>query len=249
MQKSMLKAVGITILLALLTVAAIDLAYVDDGMSRTLLKVGGLVKAVLGILGVAVTGYWAGKDYDSHTGWERTHYGAWMFYNRKPFRRDGPTYSVEGPTRRIHWEESFIGRMKTIIEYIDPPDGSAPKWTPDMGVDGLPEPFRGFFEKHPDRCDAMLENMGQVLQQMVDWEKYKTRFAIADAWSSAMASSFADPFGKILPVRAYPPEPAGTPEDWDFRGIRVEGPLPFKSPRHVKENQRQVTTSWVSVSR
>ena len=244
MERSLRKAVGIALLSGLLIVGLGDVASADDGVSRTILKIGSLVGAVLGILGMAVAGYLAGRDYDSHTGWERYTHGAGMFYNRKPFRRERPTYSVDGPTRRINWEESFIGRMTTMISYMDPPDGSAPKWSPDMGVEGVPEPFRGYFTKHPERYDAMLENMGLVLQQMGNWEKFKTRFAIADAWSSSMASSFEDPSGKPHRDRLYPPDPVGPPEEWDFRGIRREEPLSFKSPKHASELIKKVTHTF-----
>ncbi|GAG53504.1 unnamed protein product, partial [marine sediment metagenome] len=59
---------------------------------------------------------------DSYTGWERYTHGAGMFFNRKPFRKDSPTYGLVEETRRLRWEESLIGRMSTMRLLMNPPD-------------------------------------------------------------------------------------------------------------------------------
>ena len=46
-------------------------AFADDGNYRPLIKYGGLVSAVLGIIGIGAAGYFSGKNYDSYTGWGR----------------------------------------------------------------------------------------------------------------------------------------------------------------------------------
>ncbi len=54
MERSLRKAVGIALLSGLLIVGLGDVASADDGVSRTILKIGSLVGAVLGILGVGL---------------------------------------------------------------------------------------------------------------------------------------------------------------------------------------------------
>jgi len=244
MKRRSLTAVGIVLLLGFLIVGFSSVASADHEVYRIILKTVGLLGAVLGIVGIAVAGYFSGKDYDSYTGWERYTHGAGMFYNREPFRKDRPTYSVDGPTRRVNWEESFIGRMSTMMLLINPPDGGEPKWLPPMGVEALPEPCRKFFKEHHDNYNTMLINMELVMKQKDNWPKFETRFAIADAWSASMASSFEDHDGKLHLDRLYPPEPKGPPEEWDFRGIHRKEPLPFKSPKHASELIKKIAHTF-----
>ena len=53
-----------------------DTALAFDGVGRTLLKTGSLMAAILGIAGISIAGFLAGKNYDSYTGWERFTHGA-----------------------------------------------------------------------------------------------------------------------------------------------------------------------------
>ncbi|MCP4756835.1 MAG: reductive dehalogenase [Proteobacteria bacterium] len=216
----------------------------DDETFRALLKAGGLLGALLGLVGVSLAGYLAGRSYDSYTGWERYTHGAGMFFNRNPFRRDRPTYGVDGPTRRVKWEESFIGRMGMVRSLLMPSDGSESKWNPGMGVEALPEPLKSYFQEDPESYDWTFKNMEAVMHQMADWEKYKIQFAVVDAWSASMASLFEEPMGTPHRDRQYPPEPKGPPEEWDFRGIRREEPLPFKSPEHAAELIKKITHTF-----
>ena len=152
---------------------------------RVLLKVGSPLTAILGIIGIAVAGYLSGKSFDSYTGWERFTHGAGMFFNRKPFRRENPTYGITGETRRINLEESLPFRMQLIRSLIQPPDGSPPKWVPEMGVEKLPEPFKTFFTENPKKYEAMLKLFPQIAEQHDNWKNFEVQLAIADAWSDA----------------------------------------------------------------
>ena len=60
----------------------------------------------------------AGRSYDSYTGWERFTHGAGMFFNRKPFQKDGPTYERAEHHRRVAWVETFEGRLKVKMPPI-----------------------------------------------------------------------------------------------------------------------------------
>lgn len=244
MRKRLLLLVGAVLLICIITLGLCSVAFAGDGAYRTILKAGSLLAAILGIVGIAVAGYLAGKDYDSYTGWERYTHGAGMFYNRKPFRMDNPTYEADGPTRRVNIEEGFIGRMGAMMQLMHPPDGGESKWLPSMGIEALPEPYRDFFMEHPDNYKWMLGNMDLTMKQAGNWAKFSTQFAIADAWSASMASSFEDSDGTPQPDRLYPPEPKGPPEEWDFRGIRRKKPLLFKSPKHASELIKKISHTF-----
>jgi len=207
----------------------------DKGLSRrTFLKTGGLVGAGVGLAGVAGAGYVAGKDYDSYTGWERYHHGEGQFFKRKAFRQDRPTYGVEGPTSRLEFAHNLFNRIMTMKSLLAPPDGSPPVWTPDKGIQSLPEPLKSYYMEHQESYKMALQAFTLLKRQKTNWEKYKIQFAIADAWSNAHGSVFEDSEGNPhSPERFFPPEPNSPPEEWDFRGIRRSEPLPFKSPDHA----------------
>ena len=84
-------AIAVTVAVVVLAVIGFgSVAFADEAAHRTILKIGGLVGAVLGLIGISVAGYFAGKDFGSYTGWERYTHGSGMFFNRKPFRKDKP---------------------------------------------------------------------------------------------------------------------------------------------------------------
>ncbi|MBW2000025.1 MAG: hypothetical protein JRJ29_18950 [Deltaproteobacteria bacterium] len=115
------------LLLFLLVLGFTNLAFADNGATRSLLKSGAAIGTILGIVGISIAGYYAGKSYDSYTGWERYTHGAAMFFDRKPFHKDKPTYGVTGKTRRVNWEENINGRLGTLMHLMMPPDGAQPK--------------------------------------------------------------------------------------------------------------------------
>lgn len=216
-----------------------------ESACRTAVKFGSPLAALLGLVGIALAGYWAGKSWDSYTGWERYTHGAGMFFNRKPFRRDQATYGVTAEAARLDWVDSLFNRISTMRFLVHPADGSAPKWTPDQGVEKLPEPLKSYFERRPEIYGLTLKAFPLIERQRANWEKFKVQFALADAWSNAVASSFEDSEGEIHNFnRLFPPEPRGTPEEWDYRGIRRETPLQFKSPQHAAELIKKVTHTF-----
>ena len=221
-----------------------DVAWADDAAYRPLLKAGGLLAAVLGIVGAAVAGYFAGKSYESYTGWERYTHGAGQFFNRKPFRRERPTYGMEQETKRLRFEESLLGRLSSLRSLIFPPGGGEPKWLPAMGLDRLPEPLHGYFKKHEEKYAHTLKSFELLGRQRVNWENFKVQFAVADAWSNAQAAAFEDRNGNEFREGVFPPEPQGRPEVWDFRGIYRDKPLPFKSPAHASVFLKKITHTF-----
>jgi len=244
MKRKFLIAVGIVMLVGFLIVSFRGVAFADDETYKSILKIGGLVGALLGIVGIAVAGYVAGKHYDSYTGWERYTHGAGMFFNRKPFHKDKPTYEVAEKTRRVNWVENIFNRSQMMMGLMMPPDGSEPKWLPDKGPEALPEPFRTFFLENREKYDLALEAFGLAQKQHEEWPKYADRYAIIDAWTNAMGGSFETWDGQLNPQHLYPPEPVGPPEEWDFRDIHRDKPLPFKSPTHASQLFKKITHTF-----
>ncbi len=219
-------------------------AFANDGNLRTLVKMGGLFGAVLGIIGIGVAGYFAGKSYDTYTGWERYTHGAGQFYNRKRFRRDRPTYGVEEKTKRLSYIENLAGRMRALRELMIPLDKGEPKWSPEMGIEGLPEPLKDFFKKHEDKYKPTLKAFELLGLQKANWKNFKTQLAVADAWSVANGAVFESVYAPELNSGLFPSEPEGPPEEWDFRGIHRDKPLPFKSPGHASEFIKKITHTF-----
>ncbi|MGD8985588.1 MAG: hypothetical protein PVH99_13280 [Desulfobacteraceae bacterium] len=110
MRRKFLMTVAILFMLGLFIGGFSGVAFADDGIYRSLLKAGGLIGALLGIIGISLAGYVSGKSYDSYTGWERYTHGAGMFFNRKPFHKDRPTYEVTEKTLRVKWIDSILHR-------------------------------------------------------------------------------------------------------------------------------------------
>lgn len=234
----------IVFLLVLLVLGFAKVALAEDGTSQALLKTLGLLAALLGIIGISIAGYFSGKSYDSHTGWERYTHGAGQFYNRKPFRRERPTYGITDKTVRLRWEDMFFNRLKTMAQLMRPPDGGPAEWTPEMGIKKLPEPLRNFFIEQEDRYKATLKAFELIKKQKANWENFKVQFAIADAWSNAHSSAYQDHNAEFDFNRFFPPEPTGPPEEWDYRGIRREKPLPFKSLGHASQLIKKIAHTF-----
>jgi len=243
--KKHLKVMRILLVLGFIVLGLSGSAEAADFNFRYLLKAASPVAALLGIVGIALAGYWAGKSFDSYTGWERHTHGAGMFFNRTPFRREKPTYGVTALASRLNWEDSLFHRIITLKSLVRPPDGSPPKWVPTMGLEKLPEPLKSYFERRPEVYQLTLKTFPLIERQRANWKNFEVQFAIADAWSNALASSYVEHDGKDLDSeRLFPQEPKGPPEVWDYRGIRREKPLPFKSPKHASELIKKMTHSF-----
>jgi len=231
------------ILCSFIILGLCDTALAGGTIYRSILKTGGLLAAILGIVGISIAAYVAGKNYDSYTGWERFTHGAGMFFNRKPFTKECPTYQMEGPTRRVEWIESLEGRIRMFEQLLMPP-GGGPRWAPSMGIEALPEPLKSYYNRHREDYNLMIKGFDLMEKQKADWPKFSTQFAIADAWSKSMGSLFDHPDEAQKLDNMYPPEPAGPPDEWDYRNIRRETPLPFISPSHASQLIKKVTHTF-----
>lgn len=196
------------------------------GLSRRdFIKIGGAAGSVLAIGGAAGAGLSSGENTDSYTGWERYTHGDGQFFNREPFRVDkAPTIEKVGETRRIERVEQLFFRLGDIYSAMHPRDPKLKKWSKEQGVDALPEPLRTYFKENPKSLEEYFETRKAAKKQREDWDKYKNRFSIADAWSNAHSAS----------MRGFPKRISGSPEENDFRGVNKHK-MNFKSPKHASE--------------
>ncbi len=205
---------------------------------RDFVKMSLITSGALGVAAVAGAGVANGKDHSTYTGANIFH-GEGQFFNRKPFEVDEPTYEVVGETRSpVYLTDHILIRVHFLESLMMPgPNGEPPTWTPDMGAEGLPEPLHSYMLENPEK----LENFKRVLELQVEqaenWELYEDDFFIADAWASAQNSAF------LLKPDAWPPVPAGPPEEWDFRDINPE-PKVFKSTDHASELLKTVAHTF-----
>ena len=243
----MIRKRGIDIWILLVLIWSLSMTapvFAAEEGPQTVLKYLGLIAAILGIVGIGIAGFIAGKNYDSYTGWERYTHGVGQFFNRKPFAADTPTYRKSSETRRIGVAENLMERTRALLELMHSTDGQPPRWRPDMGIEGLPDALREYYRSDPEAYDWQLKNFQAVAEQKKNWPGWSTHFALIEAWSKGMSSLFETADDMIKRGDIYPPDPQGPPEQWDFRRIRRERPLPFKSPDHAARLIKKVTHTF-----
>ena len=252
--KRSLNILGIVFVLGIILLGFDCVAFADDATGKILLKTGSAFAAVLGLIGIAIAGYFAGKSYDTYTGTERFYHGAGQFFNRKSFRRDKPTYGKTDRHSRLSWVDNIFNRTQAMMAVLMPlmahkggentPEGGKPPQGPPDVMEKLPEAFQNYYKENPEKYKQSLKLFKLVGEQKANWPKYQDRYAIIDAWSNAQGSSWEDHEGDPHVDRLYPPEPQGPPEESDFRGIRRDNPLPFKSLKHAAELMKRITYSF-----
>lgn len=136
-----------------------------------------------------------------------------------------------GPTRRIDPRTEVIFSRRGNLVAARRGSDDAPGWSPEDGVEALPEPLASFYKENPEKLELDLLRLDTLEpQQREDREKYDLRFALSMAWASAYDT-----------VR--PPRPNAPPEEWDFQGVRDE-PFVFKSPDHAAELIKKVSHTF-----
>jgi hypothetical protein len=193
---------------------------------RNFIKAGGLLSGAIGLGGIAGAGLAAGKDPNSYTGWSKNNLGKDQFFDREPFYTDEPVHVISGETRRITYLEDIFKRNRSLYKLLYSKDPET-KWSPEMGVEALPDDLRNYFTENPESLKEFFLAQDMAEEQHKNWEKYKGRYALADAWSSAHAS--------VLRGRgAYPANPDCPPEEWDFKDLNPDK-MAFKTPKHASD--------------
>ncbi len=170
---------------------------------RQFLKGAGAVSGIAGGVGLGFFGYAAGKDPNTHLGWQNEA-GASQTFNRKRHEVDEPTYQRVGPTSRpdARVENIFARRGGFRQQYRAVQEG-----------DEFDEPLKTFYAENPDILELDRVNQEEIMPKMRgDQQKYGDQFMLAMAWSSAM--------GAVSP-RAT----SGPPEEADFPRVRGRGTM------------------------
>jgi len=203
---------------------------------RKFLKFAGLGSGTLALAGFSSAGFMAGKNKDGHTGFGRTPYGKDQFFNRKPFWVEEPTYEVVGTPKRIDYLDRLFKRNAEMYRFIYSVGQGNFETIQEQGIDALPEHLREYFREHPDAFEEFFTAIEKSQEQKSNWPKYREKYLLADAWSSAHSSP-------LKGRDSFPPEPQGTPEEWDFNGVNPD-PLPLKSAKHGSKLIKKIAHSF-----
>ncbi len=203
---------------------------------RSFIKTLGLAGGVVTLGGAAGAGLAAGKNKDSHTGYGRTAYGEDQFFNRAPFTVDKPTYEKVGAPRRISYIENLFRRNGELYRLMFPRSKETEAWSLEKGIDALPDLLKDYYTEHPDALDEFMKMMEKGKEQRNNWDEYRNKYLLADAWSTAHASP-------IRGLRSFPPQPDDSPEISDFHGVS-DFKLPFKSKSLASELMKKISYSF-----
>jgi epoxyqueuosine reductase len=192
---------------------------------RDFLKVAGLASAAGGAAGLGAFGYAAGKDPNTHLGWQNE-YGASLIFNRKRYEVDTPTYQRVGPGSRpdARVEQIFERRGRFMREYMrirSSRGGMGGVASGPVIPDDFSEPLRSYYRARPQDLDMDIVNVEELQPKLrADNAEYGDAYILAEAWSNAM--------GVVGPRPVTgPPEENDLPRD--RRGNRVES-MPLKDP-------------------
>lgn len=203
---------------------------------RKFIMSAGLAGGALSLAGTAAAGYAAGADKDSYTGYGRTHYGEDQFFNRKKFIVESPTYKREGEPVRIKAVDDIFKRNSEMSRLMFSRGGGNPSWKPEDGIESLPDHLRDYYKTNPGALEEFFRAMEKGREQRAKWPKYRDKYFIADAWSTAHSS----PIGGR---GAFPAGPLGRPEESDFRGVNKVR-LELKSNTHGSELIKKIAYSF-----
>jgi reductive dehalogenase len=178
-----------------------------------------------------------------------------MFFNREPFRVKTaammePVSKVERPDRY----DFIFDRLKEIIPLIQKGE-----WNPGMGLEKLPGQIGDYYRKYPEKYRIMMDSLEKRAKSREDWNNGKhERYTLSAAYTEALAhGGMYNQYGSTIPEepddahkKSGKPIP---PEEWDFRHVKREKPMEFKSPRHatklIKRMAHLFGTSIVTIGK
>jgi len=197
---------------------------------RTFLKASGAISALAGGAGLGFFGYAAGSDPMSYTGCA-TYEGAHQSFNRKGWETDQPHYEKTGQTSRPDARTEVVFMRRGRIMRL---------WNDEKGVDGLPEPYKSFYQKRPDILELDLMMMKEIYKkQREDNKKYGDEFFLAEAWSNAMGAVSPSPITTA-------PEESDSPRK-GTKKIKLKSPE--KTTKLIKKISHELGSVLVGVAR
>jgi reductive dehalogenase len=192
---------------------------------RTLIKAAGATSAVLGLSGLGVSGYQAGKAPNSYTGCE-SFQGSAQSFDRKRFAVDKPHYEKVGPTSRPD------GRTEVLFSRLGVAMSAARS---DKKIEDLDEPYRSYYLSHPEDFELDKKNRELMHKVAEDSTENKNRYLLAEAWADAMGAVSPKSIGN------KPPEVSDFPKD------RFGNPLKMKSPEATARLIKKVSYEFGTV--
>jgi len=104
------------------------------------------------------------------------------------------------------------------------------EWKPGDKAEEMPDMLKEYYSKHPESLEEFFRAREAADEQYKNWSRYKNKYALADAWSTANSSPMRGGRG----LQAFPPNPDSPPEEWDFKNLREEK-ITFRSPDAASE--------------
>lgn len=204
---------------------------------RNFLKIGGAAAAAATLAGAGAAGFKIGRSDDAYTGYGRTYQGGDMFFNREPFRVKTPAMMEPvGKVERPDRYDFIFDRLKELIGFM-----KKGEWHPGMGLEKLPGTLGEYYRKNPEKYRIMLDSLEKRARSREDWQGGKhERYTLPAAYTEALAhGGMYNRYGSTIPEEpddvfkeTGKPIP---PEEWDFRHVKREKPMEFKSPRHASK--------------
>lgn len=203
-----------------------------DLSRRNFLKIGGVTAAAAAaatVGGGALAGYQIGNSSHARTGYKDFNPEN-MFFNRKPFTVDTPPAFVKkGKLSRPEWYEFFPERKMAFYGLL-----KSGAWNPKMGIDTLPGEIGDYYRANPAKYELSLKQLMAHKKREQAWKEGKfKRYIIASGYSSANHAAIEEGHGSE--AHTFPARPATPPEEWDFRNIKLDEPMKFKSKKHASE--------------
>jgi reductive dehalogenase len=209
----------------------------SDVSRRNFLKFGGAAAAAATLAGAGAAGFKIGRSDDAYTGYGRTYQGGDMFFNREPFRvKTASMMEPVGKVERPDMYDFIFDRLKALVGYI-----KSGEWNPEMGLEKLPGKVGDYYRKHPEKYQIMLDSLEKRAKSREDWNNGKhERYTLPAAYTEALAhGGMYNRYGATIPEepddvlkKTGEPQP---PEEWDFRHVKREKPMEFKSPKHATD--------------
>ncbi|SEA71467.1 reductive dehalogenase [Desulfuromusa kysingii] len=208
----------------------------DGGISRrNFLRWGSAAAAAATVAGAGGAGFAIGRSDDAYTGYGRTYQGGDMFFNREPFRTK--TAAMMEPVStviRADRTDFIFDRIKGIIGMIEKGE-----WNPGLGLDKMPGVIGDYYRKKPEDFKIMMDSLGKYAKSREDWKNGKhLRYTLPAAYTEALAhGGMYNRHGSTIPedpddvyMETGEEQP---PEKWDFRHVKRDKPMEFKSPKHA----------------
>ncbi|MBU2646562.1 4Fe-4S dicluster domain-containing protein [bacterium] len=227
----------------------------SDVSRRNFLKLGGVAAATATVAGAGAAGFKIGRSDDAYTGYGRTYQGGDMFFNREPFRvKTAAMMEPVGKVERPDRYDFIFDRIGEIIGMIQ-----KGVWHPGMGLEKLPGGVGDYYRKHPDKYPIMMDSLQKYGKSREDWKNGKhLRYTLSAAYTEALCQGgMYNRHGATIPEdpddvfkETGKPIP---PEEWDYRHVKREKPMEFKSPQHaaklIKRMAHLFGTSIVAIGK